>query len=1026
MSFEIGKPIDFTAAEQLLLRQEVIGDELRLVGRDQSYGFFFEKTPWIKLSSGVNLSDNSSGRQVAQRLLNDPTLVGDELAKRNILFNLTEKDLSQVVATGNSFTDGNAIAGAPIKSRGLADLPGYELTDFYGIRPLPGITSMNLRTHNTFGSLRTATVNFVCWTVEQLEVLEVLYMRPGYTTLLEWGHSKYLYREGDTTKVEPVNTYAIDFFGNNKKRSTITELISQQKKQYRYNYDGMYGVVKNFSWSLRPDGGYDCRIDIVSTGEIIESLKINTSVTDVAIKRIDDLAKETPKPGAEISQDEKQQKQEELKKKFPLLNDSNSNQAFIAKQYGQTSAVQDQAATPTVAPGVASGTSNTVIQAIEESEKKVPPASTLEGYKSLLHYILLVGLRGRIRSDVSAFNQSTGYFRLDLEDYVIKEALITRDVSGIDLEYKEALYAVFDTATKSDSTQEDNELTTFYYIKLGLLLEIINTVILTSGIEDEPFFRLETNRTLFKYKTIDDHVSIDPAICILPDTADRYVTSTAKKTYQENILEIFVGIEHVTSILSGYIEGEGEINLYTFLEQLLKDMKIATGGLNDFQLQYFEDSAKFAIIDRNVLTQFAEQISEIDVIGKNSVVRNFNLTSKLSPRLGSMVAISAQASPYSTGIEATGLAFFNKGLEDRIIKERNDSQAATVKAQLAAQNQADAVAEKIIELQKLAQVQYVILQVYGKELVNGVPYYTYDQPMVSSAKSQYTSYIPYLLGQKNNPAYSFIIPFELELTLEGISGFRIMESFRINKQILPYTYKGTQTNDIAFLITGLEHQINAQAWTTTVKAQVYITGPKYVTRRHVLKDFTPAPRQQGSGNARATTGNAQLKQVLINAGYAAGTPEHEIALAIGTREGWNATANAGRGTRAYRNNNPGNLDFQSSFTSIDPNVALEQGENARFAHFTTAELGAKALVETKIKRWATGKMPVTAGNSTLIPSGEKWTRGTPPTLAQFIYTYAPPSDGNNTESYISNLAVTLTSTLGKPVTRNTVIQNLLA
>lgn len=835
MSFEVGKPIDFTAAEQLLLRQDIIGDDYRLARPDLAYGYFFEKTPWIKLSSGVDLANNADGKRVATKLLSDPNLIGDELAKRNVLFNLTEKDLSQITAAGDFFTDIKAIAGAPIKSKGLSDLPGYELSDNYGIRPLPGILSMNLRTHNTFGSLRTATVNFVCWTVKQLEVLEVLFMRPGYTALLEWGHSRYLYKEGETIKTDPVNTYAIDFFGTNKKRSVITDLLTQQKKKYQYNYDGMYGVIKNFSWSLRPDGGYDCRIDIVSTGEIIESLKINTSLTGVAIKSIEEVNKPVAKPGPKSSEEEARKKEGEVQNFFKL---SEEDKAREAKLREQTASVQDQTSSTVVAPQIAS---TTAINAVQESVQEVPPVSTIEGYKSLLHYILLIGLRGRINSAVAFSSKKTGYFNLDLEDYVIKEALITKDVSKIDSEYKEALYAVFDTATKSDSAQPDNELTAFYYIKLGLLLEIINSVILTSGLEDEPFFLLETDIKTFKYKTIDDHVSIDPAICILPDTVDVYVQSKNKKTRLENILEIFVNIEHVTSILNGFIDQDGEVQLYSFLETLLKDLNLATGGLNNFQLQYFEDTAKFAILDRNLVGQYAEKISQINIIGKNSIVRNFNLTSKLSPRIGHMVAVSAQASPYSTGIEATGLAFLNKGLQDRIIVERNDSQSATVKARIAQQQEKEAVDEKLIELEKLVQVQAVILQLYGKETVDGVPYYTYDESAVLAARSQYNSYIPYLLGQKNNPAYGFIIPFELELTLEGISGFRIMESFRINKQILPYTYRGTDLNDIAFLITGLEHQVNNQAWNTVVRSQLYITGNKYRTRRHVLRDAKTRP-----------------------------------------------------------------------------------------------------------------------------------------------------------------------------------------
>jgi hypothetical protein len=35
------------------------------------------------------------------------------------------------------------------------------------------------------------------------------------------------------------------------------------------------GYIKNYEWSARLDGGYDCKTEIISVGEIIESLKIN-------------------------------------------------------------------------------------------------------------------------------------------------------------------------------------------------------------------------------------------------------------------------------------------------------------------------------------------------------------------------------------------------------------------------------------------------------------------------------------------------------------------------------------------------------------------------------------------------------------------------------------------------------------------------------------------------------------------------------------------------------------------------------
>jgi hypothetical protein len=41
------------------------------------------------------------------------------------------------------------------------------------------------------------------------------------------------------------------------------------------NYDALLGYVKNYNWSARDDGGYDCSTTIISLGEVLESLKCN-------------------------------------------------------------------------------------------------------------------------------------------------------------------------------------------------------------------------------------------------------------------------------------------------------------------------------------------------------------------------------------------------------------------------------------------------------------------------------------------------------------------------------------------------------------------------------------------------------------------------------------------------------------------------------------------------------------------------------------------------------------------------------
>ena len=51
--------------------------------------------------------------------------------------------------------------------------------------------------------------------------------------------------------------------------------IEKERENYQGNYDGFFGRVSNFSWGFNPDGSYNITIDLISLGDIIESLKIN-------------------------------------------------------------------------------------------------------------------------------------------------------------------------------------------------------------------------------------------------------------------------------------------------------------------------------------------------------------------------------------------------------------------------------------------------------------------------------------------------------------------------------------------------------------------------------------------------------------------------------------------------------------------------------------------------------------------------------------------------------------------------------
>jgi hypothetical protein len=261
------------------------------------------------------------------------------------------------------------------------------------------------------------------------------------------------------------------------------------------------------------------------------------------------------------------------------------------------------------------------------------------------------------------------------------------------------------------------------------------------------------------------------------------------------------------------------------------------------------------------------------------------------------------------------------------------------------------------------------------------------------------------------------IPFNINFKMDGLSGIKIYNELVFNTSFLPPGYSTT----LDFIVTGVDHQLKNGDWETDVKvtlvpktdeSSTIITGSISVNSQK--ESYTPPPptptTPTGPGSGTTIVASKSLKEVLIAAGYPSGTFKHEFALVIGTKEGYVK----GSSNRPSRNNNPGNL-AGSDFKDIDPGVVIEppnaKGEQI-FAKFTTPELGAKALVERKIKTWGNGGYPPTQVNGKDTTYQNKW--GVPAstrdiqgdnvklTIEQFMYIYAPPNQ-NNTEGYITSV-----------------------
>ena len=184
--------------------------------------------------------------------------------------------------------------GFPGQGRPLGGAYGDPLMrgdakDGYGIVPMPGITKMNIRTKSAYGSLREAKVDFTCHNLRQLAVLELLYMKPGYPVLLEWGWDPYIKTKNNKITVEKQGElgWISDkpaFWGQKLKggpvgslsQGEIANLINDKRKESGGNYDAIVGLCKNFSYSARPDGGFNCTTELMSVGEVLTTLKGKT------------------------------------------------------------------------------------------------------------------------------------------------------------------------------------------------------------------------------------------------------------------------------------------------------------------------------------------------------------------------------------------------------------------------------------------------------------------------------------------------------------------------------------------------------------------------------------------------------------------------------------------------------------------------------------------------------------------------------------------------------------------------------
>jgi len=258
----IGEGFPSEIIEQVKTRQKIYGEKNR---DNETLSFLNSQTGWVRLGSSVNVEVDS--RELG--------LLGSSLAKEYVLFNGTSKF---------GVTDKNYhLQRSGIKSKKLGihgnfayGIGGTEM----GLSPMPGITAMSTKTE-TRGSLKTSTIQIKCHNRVQFDIIDTLYLRLGFTMLLEWGHSSYFNNEGEYVENNPYSLMN-SFLGIGKKIE-YQEYYSQiegKRLSSNGNYDALLGKVVNFNWTFNKDGSYNVTLILRSMGDVVESLRTNLLLPD--------------------------------------------------------------------------------------------------------------------------------------------------------------------------------------------------------------------------------------------------------------------------------------------------------------------------------------------------------------------------------------------------------------------------------------------------------------------------------------------------------------------------------------------------------------------------------------------------------------------------------------------------------------------------------------------------------------------------------------------------------------------------
>lgn len=723
---------------------------------------------------------------------------------------------------------------------------GEDNLDGYGQVPMPGITSLEVETKSAYGSLKRAKLNITIHNLRQLEVLELLYLRPGYPIVVEWGWDPYISNDGEITpqnlNIENIlGTKGKSLFSNDIDQASIYRAIYDLRSESDGNADAFLGFISNFGFQAREDGGFDCFAELTSMGETLNSLKI----TPFKIPGNPDLK-------AEFVLDETD---EEIKNP-----DAIKAIILLLLKYAEdidTSKVEKEGLFNDV--DNSSEVTETFINYITtEFLKGIDPNDSTAEDAALANFIL----KKDSSIDSAALNAfiNTSYIRWDLLVFLLNEFAIPK---------------IPDTP-KGESTTE----------------------IVTSRLRNKPGGVVTEALQYVNYKGTDNKsqldISCDPTVCILPhsfldedlgETAEglgeviqdvgeslwRMGGRTWRKLWRGGasggntttqieppegdvktpIGGIFINIRHLLKVYDATIRDKDEPDLGNFIKKLWDDINTIC-PLHNFVMKIDDEYPNQVYImdlpvDNNDVANIAN-IYTVPVQASDSIVRSYNLEAKVPDALKSTIAVHAQDPGNPQDLEDVSFNAFNRAIRNRLFQKEDEARIFAEESTEASNNPLG----KLVKERQQLKRQYQKLKATYFQIINGYENTSTEDSgdkiddLTTTLKRLQTVIMQETNLRDREVNTSTVIPLEFSMTFDGISGIVIGNVFKIDESRLPRAYrKGESTqslkgrSEVGFIAFGESQKITAgQDWVTDINGKmILLPGKDFGKERPDSNDF---------------------------------------------------------------------------------------------------------------------------------------------------------------------------------------------